>query len=430
MYVVERPCRKRIEPRQSLYSGGKLELCRCAVAHMMRTASNQSQWEIASKGTKTSRKIRGTFSNADQLTTRSRTHAGNAPSALRNGHDEFSVLSSLKFCWTFALQDWLSIIFFMTTNITLRFLSSVVAERRSRWSTSDLIFVFFQATQTCQQRDVASMIHAVGRCRVLRKNPTKSITISCPSCHFHRQFKAFDSRRKAMTRHEAGMMQVPAPRSLGSTPTRPRIPPAFASIPAPSPSCFDPYSSPKIFDKLPLCSKRGSCFRRKLSLSRQNSRSFQGSSWFLQFPRPFQDLENGFRIQVLFKVFKVRTHPGDSAPLTCSSSFTNRNKGEREREREREKRWLYQTRQVSSKQRLVSHLPANSRRQVFNDKAIAGPLRGSISLVESTSDETNENEQNDQQETDHAIRPWVCSHPSPPPPPKKKHDLQNSETCD
>ena len=48
--------------RQSLFSGGKFDLCRCAVAHMMRTASSQSQWEIISKGTKTSRKIRGTFS--------------------------------------------------------------------------------------------------------------------------------------------------------------------------------------------------------------------------------------------------------------------------------------------------------------------------------------------------------------------------------
>ena len=69
-------------------------------------------------------------------------------------------------------------------------------------------------------------------------------------------------------------------------------------------SCFDPNSSPKIFDKLSLCSTRGSCFQRTSSLSRQNSRSFQGSFWFLQFSRPFQDLENGFWNSSTFQGFQ------------------------------------------------------------------------------------------------------------------------------
>ena len=97
-------------------------------------------------------------------------------------------------------------------------------------------------------------------------------------------------------------------RSLGSTPTRhlhaSRLPSRRSLRPRPPCSCFDPNSSPKIFDKLPVCSTRGSCFQRKSSLSHQNSRSFQGSSWFLQFSRPFQDLENGFRNSSTFQGFQ------------------------------------------------------------------------------------------------------------------------------
>ena len=80
-------------------------------------------------------------------------------------------------------------------------------------------------------------------------------------------------------------------------------------------SCFDPNFSPKIFDKVPLCSTRGSCFQRKSRLLRQDSRSFQGYSWFLQFSRPFQDLENGFRNS-------LSTFQGPYAPC-CYSTWQN-----------------------------------------------------------------------------------------------------------
>ena len=189
----------------------------------------------------------------------------------------------------------------MTTNITLRFLSSVVGECRSRWSTGELIFVFFKATQTCKQSDVKSMIHAVGRCRVLRKNPSKKQNYF-NSCHFHRQFEAFDSRPKPWCRSQRraidvrSLLRVLRPAHASSLPSRRSL--------RPPRSCFDPNFSPKIFDKVPLCSTRGSCFQRKSSLSRQNSRSFQGYSWFLQFSRPFQDLENGLRNSSTFQSFQ------------------------------------------------------------------------------------------------------------------------------
>ena len=45
----------------------------------------------------------------------------------------------------------------------------------------------------------------------------------------------------------------------------------------------------------------------------KNSRSFQGSFWFLQFSRPFQDLENGFWNSSTFQGFQ-----GPYSPWTVS----------------------------------------------------------------------------------------------------------------
>ena len=140
--------------------------------------------------------------------------------------------------------------------------------------------MFFKATQMCQQSDVASMIHAVGRCRVLRKNPSKKQNYPMPFLSLSPSVRSL--RSPAHASHDAGPSVVRSTSAvidlLGV------LQPAHASrLPSrrslrPPRSCFAPNFSPKIFDKVPLCSTRGSCFQRKSSLSRQNSRSFQGYS--------------------------------------------------------------------------------------------------------------------------------------------------------
>ena len=299
--------------RQSLYSRGKFEICRCAVEHMMRTASRYKKSKPMRNRLKRYQNFakdkRHLFTATGWRHDRERT-----PVTHRQRSETF-----MNFCayrWSFALQDWLSRIFFMTTNTIFRFLSSVVGERRSRWSTSELILVFFRSLRPCEQSDVASMIHAVGRCRVLRKNPSKKQNYLMSFLSLSPSVRSLRSSSTAGPSHDAGARVVRSTSALILGVLRPshasRLP-SSRSLRPPR-SCFDPKFSPKIFDKVPLCSTRGSCFQRKSSLSRQNSRSFQGYSWFLQFSRPFQDLENGFRNSSTFQGFQ-----GPYAPLDPTS---------------------------------------------------------------------------------------------------------------
>ena len=285
------------ELRQSIYSA--FELCRCAVAHMMRTASRH---ENSKPMTNRLERYQQLFSTLPANDTRSRTpHTGNAPVSAPKRSWNFRA-----FRWSFALQDWLSRIFSWPQTLLLRFLSSVVGERRSRWSTSELIFAFFRPLRRVSKAMSRQYVDVESSGRT----QAKSRTTSCPSflviSPSLRSLRYDDSQRKAMT-------QIPA-----SHDRRPQSCMRWIySDPPTHPVCLrvDPCAFPwplvlrsqlfaKDFDKLPLFSTRGSCFQRKSSLSRQNSRSFQGSFWFLQFSRLFQDLENGFRNSSTFQGFQ------------------------------------------------------------------------------------------------------------------------------
>ena len=183
------------------------------------------------------------------------------------------------------------------------------------------VCVLFQATQTCEQSDVASMIHAEGRCQVLRKIPRNRRTTSCPSEGFlsfspSESGETFDRWRQVPTsgdidRHPQSCIPADCTTWIYSDPPmHPSTVPSRRFL-LPPRSGFDSNSSPISFDKLPLCSTEGSCCQRTSSVSRQNSRSFQGSVWFLQFSRPFQDLENGFRNSSTFQGFQGPYAPCD-----------------------------------------------------------------------------------------------------------------------
>ena len=140
-----------------------------------------------------------------------------------------------------------------------------------------------------------------------------------------RSLRYDDSRRKAMMQLHECMMQIPAshdrrPQSCmrqlatarrGSTPTRPRIPSAFASIPAPSPldSCFDPNSSPKISTNCLSSRREDLAFNESQACHAKIQGLFKNLFDFRNFQGFFKTLKTVFEIQVLFKVFKVRTHP-------------------------------------------------------------------------------------------------------------------------
>ena len=212
----------------------------------------------------------------------------------------------LTFCWSFALQNWLSRIFFMTTNITLRFLSSVVGERRSRWSTSELIFVFFRPLKRVSKAMSRRWFLQFVDVEFSGRTQAKSRTTSCPSCHFHRQFEAFaiDSQHKAV-------MQVPASRDRRPQSWNYSDPPTH-----PVCLCADPSALP-IHASIPTLRQRFStnCLSaRREDLAFNESQAchakiqglFKDLLDFCIFQGLFKTLKTPLEIQVLFK---VRTHP-------------------------------------------------------------------------------------------------------------------------
>ena len=198
----------------------------------------------------------------------------------------------------------------MTTNITLRFLSSVVGECRSQWSTNELIFVFFRPLRRVSKATSRQWFMQYVDVESSGITQAKSRSTSCPSCHFDRQFEASDSRRKAMMKVQASRDRRSQSWTYSDPPTHPvclrvdpRAHPARASIAIPtlrqrfSTNCLYPRHKDLAFNESQACHAKiqGLC-KDLLDFS-----NFQGL---------FKTLKTLFEIQVLFKVFKVRTHPG------------------------------------------------------------------------------------------------------------------------
>ena len=121
----------------------------------------------------------------------------------------------------------------MTTNITLRFLSPVVGERRAQWSTSELNFVFFTPFRRVSKATSRQWFMQYVNVESSGKTQAKSRTTPCPPCHFHRQFEAFVSRRKAMMQVQALRDQRPQYSIYSYPPTHPVC--LYASTTVPSP---------------------------------------------------------------------------------------------------------------------------------------------------------------------------------------------------
>ena len=161
------------ELRQSLYSRGKFEICHCAVAHMMRTASRYKKSKPMRNCLKRYQNFakdkRHLFNATGWRHDRERTPVTprQRSETFMNFHAFRRSFAEVSLCRTDSREFFHDHKhYFQVFELSRRRASVAVIDE---WANLRV----FQATQTCEQSDVASMIHAVGRCRVLRKNPSK-----------------------------------------------------------------------------------------------------------------------------------------------------------------------------------------------------------------------------------------------------------------
>ena len=186
-------------------------------------------------------------------------------------------------------------------------MSSVVSERRSQWSTSELIFVFFRPLRRVSKATSRQWFMQYVDVESSGKTQAKSRTTSCPSCHFDRQFEAFDSRRNAMMQVQASRDRRSQSWIYSDPPTHPvclRVDPGAQPTRASIPTLRQRFSTNCLHSRHEdlAVNESQACHAKIQGL-------FKDLLDFSNFQGLFKTLKTLFEIQVLFKVFKVRTHP-------------------------------------------------------------------------------------------------------------------------